>query len=120
MNRLWLLAAVFLAACDTGPVVNDTLIVDLGGAFSDTLVRVDVDGDLVVEDRVTTGSILATAGVFPVSLPAGRHRVRAVVEGGATGEITVDTGEVVTVVVYYNPDTDAVTFATLTHPPFHR
>ena len=41
-------------------------------------------------------------------------------EGGATGEITVDTGEVVTVVVYYNPDTDAVTFATLTHPPFHR
>ena len=119
MRRLWL-ASLLLVACDAGPVVNDTLLIDLGGAFSDTLVRVDVDGEVVVEDRVTTGSILATAGLFPVSLPAGRHRVRAVVEGRARGSVTVDTGEVEAVVVNYSPETGAVSFEPLTHPRPHR
>ena len=115
-----LLLAFLLAACDSGPVVNDEIVIDLHGSFSDTLVQVEVDGERVFRDRVTTGAVLATAGGVTVPVAAGVHRIRATVEDRVSGEVAVDSRTVVAVGVGYRPDTDEVTLLPSTHPFFHR
>ena len=112
--RLPLIAAALslLAGCDsadpTAPLGPESLTVDFTTHFDDDLVRVNLDGVLIYEERLTTADVLSLAERAAFSIPEGEHRIRIEVEGRASAAATFEAGQTVFIGVRYDPEMRAV------------
>jgi len=82
---LLLACCIVLAGCDSAdleaPSGPEAVRIDLQWNFEDDFVEIELDGDLVFAERVTTNDLLSLAKIVDYSLPAGEHTVHAVVNG---------------------------------------
>lgn len=102
------LVLAVLAGCDsavvTPPAGPESLRVDFQTVFDDDRVRVELDGALVFDGRVTTDGALSLAESVDLSIPEGAHDLRVEV-GGASAEAAFVAGDIVFVAVGYDPET---------------
>lgn len=100
-------ALSLLAACDSvGPAAPsgpESLTVDFTTHFDDDLVRVELDGVLIYEERLTTADVLSLAERVVFSIPEGEHRIRIEVAGQASAA-TFEAGQIVFIGVGYDPE----------------
>ncbi len=59
--------------------------VHLNNGFDDDRVRVEIDGQTVFDERVTTDDVWSLAEVLKLQRPEGTHHIRAVVNGSEEG-----------------------------------
>ena len=106
------LAAFLVAGCDstgiTLPSGPQPLTVDLTARFDNDLVRIELDDELIYEERVTTEDVLSLAARATFEIPEGRHRVRVEVGGRASASAEFTAGETVFVSVFHDPGEDDV------------
>ncbi len=108
-----LLIAAVLAGCDSSGIVipagPEAVSVHLQGAFNDDRVVVELDGDRVFSNRVTTNVALSLAEQVPLSILAGDHSIRVVVNGRTSAAREFTAGTVSVIGVRYNPGEGDIT-----------
>ena len=92
------------------PSGPESLTVDFTTRFNDDLVRVELDGVLIYEERLTTTDVLSLAERVAFSIPEGEHRIRVEVAGRASAA-TFEAGETVFVGIRYDPGARSVDLA---------
>lgn len=108
MRALLLLLVLFMfgAGCDSAvpatPSGPEEVRVDLQSDFDRDHVAIELDGDLVFSDRVTTNHLLGLAEFISLSIPEGEHSIQAVVNGRYYAAAQFMAGDVVVVAVRFN------------------
>ena len=117
-----LLILFFINSCDNNVDTNkpepaDHFQVDLQTWFSNVKVKVSVDNNIVFDDTVTTGSILAYAAIIPVELNKGLHSLMVTVDNSLIKDTTFTINDTLYVGVNYSVASSKITF-TFQHQPF--
>jgi hypothetical protein len=109
---LLLVLFLFATGCDsaepTTPSTPEQVRVDLQWNFDGDHVAIELDGDLVFSDRVTTNHLLGIARFIDLSIPKGEHSIQAVVNGRYHAAAQFMAGDVVVVAVRFTEGRDAV------------
>lgn len=109
------LPVALVAGCDTTAITTpsgpESLTVDFTARFDRDLVRIELDGEPIYEERVTTEDVLSLAARASFEIPEGWHQFRVQVGGRASAATEFYAGEVVFVSVFFDPDEDDVDLA---------
>jgi hypothetical protein len=111
-----------LAACSSAGT-NDVdkgepaaFSIHLQSAYNNTPVLVELDGEVVLEDTLSTDPITGLARSFPVDVEQGTHRVEATVNGRIGASRTFTVGDTLNVAVNYDPERERIIFGAQRDP----
>ena len=117
------LALLFsLAACDSTSTndINEgepaAFSVHLQTHYSNTPVQIELDGETVFDNTVSTDYVLGRATSFPVDIKQGEHRLHATVNGRTEASRTFTVGDTLNVAVNYDPDGEQIAFSSREEP----
>lgn len=111
-----------IAACDSTGAddVNEgepaAFSVHLQTHYSNTPVQIELDGETVFDDTVSTNYVLSLATFFPVDIKQGEHRLHATVNGRIEASKTFTVGDTLNVAVNYDPDREQIVFSSREEP----
>ena len=120
---LGFLAIVIILGCGSDDCTlrpERILEVHLQTGFVDTPVRVEVDETLVLDARITTGTVLAFAAIVPVAVNDTRHLLGVQVDSLAIAVTEILVSETPYVGVCYDEAERAVTFVPSAQPFVYR
>lgn len=94
------------------------LEVHLMGWFDQTPVRVELDGQVLLAGRVSTGTGFSSgyAAILPVPLEGGTHTLRIAVADAALAETTLVVPDTLYLGIHYDPATRTVGFTAQKQP----
>ena len=78
--------------------------------FSNTPVKVFFDDSLVLEDTVSTGSIIGIAKIIPMNISEGKHKLRITANGSAEYEEIFEINSTLYVGVSYESARSNISF----------
>ena len=111
-----------IAACDSTGTddVNKgepaAFSVHLQTHYSNTPVQVELDGETVFNDTVSTDYVLGLATSFPLDIKQGEHRLHATVNGRIEASKTFTVGDTLNVAVNYDSDREQIVFSSSEEP----
>ena len=86
----------------------DVFEVHLQAYYDDTPARIVLDGNIILDERITTGTILAYASILHPEIDQGPHRLQAFINETATADTTITVGDTLRVVVNYVPQRNEI------------
>lgn len=125
MKRLFkvlvLAGTVLWAGCSSGittPSGPADVRVDIQYAFDGERVELELDGERIYSERVTTDHIWSVAELVQFSVAEGRHEIKATV-GGASATLGFDASTTRVVAVRYDRAARRVELEALAEPPLY-
>jgi hypothetical protein len=84
--------------------------IHLQGGFSNTPVKVKVDNSQLLNDTVTTGSILAYAAIIPAQINKGLHSLSITIDDSITKDTTFTINDTLYIGVNYKQSTSSINY----------
>ena len=107
-------------SCESGtePEVKQAKVfeIHLQSSYNKTPVQVIFDSKIVLNDTISTGSILAYAAIIPLKVSQGKHKMRAIINNIAEAETLLIVGDSLYATVNYNPENNTIYFGGQTWP----
>ena len=83
-------------------------------------VQIEIDGQVVFSDVVTTNDILSLAARIPLSVSEGSHRISVMINDATAAETTFRTQDLVVIAVSIDPSEENIWFEFLGFYPAYR
>lgn len=127
MYKILLLSLVLISViylgCDSTNLVTpsgpEDIQIDLRYNFENDHVLVELDGDPVFLDRVTTNHILSLAERIPLSIREGSHHLRVTVNYRVRSSQEFTAGNIAAIGVLYDRANGNVNFQLFTQVPLY-
>ena len=84
--------------------------------FENNPVQVKFDNEIIFDDTISTGSILAYASIISLDVTQGEHYIQVIVNDSIQGDTTLTIGDSLYVAVNYNSDQKEIGFYTQNEP----
>ena len=84
--------------------------------FENNPVQVKFDNEIIFDDTISTGSILAYASIISLDVTQGEHNIQVIVNDSIQGDTTLTIGDSLYVAVNYNSDQKEIGFYTQNEP----
>jgi hypothetical protein len=87
----------------------DVFEVHLQAYYDDTPAKIVLDGNTILDERITTSEIVAFTKILRPEVNQGLHRLQAFINETATADTTITVSDTLRVVVNYVPQRNEIT-----------